>query len=57
MKYIIERILNNKRTFYGTFLIRIYAEREMKILMESDISGAEYHIHQLLPPAQLQKPI
>ena len=57
MKYIVERISNNERTFYGPFLIRAHAQHVIDIRMESDTSAAQYVIHPLLPQAQLDKPI
>jgi len=57
MKFIIERIQNNIRTFHGPYYLESHAQHEIQKRVRYDVAPATYHIHSLLPQADLQKPI
>jgi hypothetical protein len=57
MRYIIEKIQNNERTYYGPFYLEKHAQHVIDESFKNDMSLATYHIHVLRPEASLQKPV
>lgn len=53
MKFIIERTQNDERTFYGPFYLKFHAQQVINKHIVCDTEPATYHIHILLPQANL----